>query len=128
MAEPKIAVLGIKELRKALGQMDKGLAKEVSKALKAGAAVAADKARGNAPKRTGKLAASIRPGASGAKAYVKSSLIYAGVHEYGGRVGINKSVRIAPKKFINRGVDESLPEVMDTIGDELDALAKRNGF
>lgn len=128
MTQPRIQILGATELRAALRGIDKGLAREVGKALKAGAQIARPRAAALEPHRSGTLADSVKAGASGAKAYLKSSLIYAGVHEYGGRVGRKHAVRIKPSMALNRGVDESLPKIIDVIGDGIDALSRKEGF
>lgn len=129
MTQPRIRVEGLRELRQALRAVDTKLPREVGKALKAGAKIAADRAQQTVRHgATGDLADSVKPGATGVRGYVRSRLIYAGVHEYGGRVGINRSVRITPTKAINRSVDDALPQVAEKISDEIDQLTRRHGF
>ncbi len=127
--QPQIHTLGIKEMRTALRNMDAGLARQLTKTLKAGAEVARPVASRLEPRgRTGRLAASVRAGAAGPKSYLRSSLIYAGPHEFGGRVGIHKSVRIHATAAMQRGIEDTMPQIIDVIGDGIDDLAQRNGF
>lgn len=129
MPDPRIHVEGLAELRKALRTVEHQSPREVGKALKSGVRPAAERGQQLARKgKTHKLERSIRPGVSGVKGFIRSTLIYAGVHEYGGRVGRHRSIRITPSLAMNRAVDESIPDIVERIGDELERLAERQGF
>lgn len=84
---PAVRVEGLRELRKALGQIDKDLPKQLRKRFKAiGDEVAAD-ARRTMPVDTGKARASVRSGVSGNNAYVqigKKTVPYAAWLDFGG--------------------------------------------
>ena len=82
---------GLKQFRKALGQIDPALQKELrGEFLKVGEKVA-DDARRRVPRKTGKAAGSIRAGVSGNNAYVqggKSAVPYYGWLDFGARTPI----------------------------------------
>ena len=128
MANPAIQVDGLKELRRDLKKLGKEAQKELRVALKAGAEMAVPAAQSLAPKRSWELAGSIKSGTSGAKAFIGSKLPYAAVHQWGGRVGRNKSVQIQPKHYLTKAVEETAPRIMDHIEDEIGNLARRLGW
>lgn len=67
----QVSVEGLAELRRALGQIDRGLQKNLRGRLKVvGDKVAAD-ARSQVPVKTGKARASVKSGVSGNNAYVQ---------------------------------------------------------
>lgn len=82
-----VSVEGLKELRKALGQIDKQLPKNLRVRLKKiGDVVAAD-ARAHMPVKTGRARASVKSGVSGNTAYVqegKQAVPYVAWLDFGG--------------------------------------------
>lgn len=124
----KIAVTGLKELRRDLKSLEDATPKEVSQVLKEGADIVAKDAAVRAPRRSGKLAGSIKPGTSGANAFVKSDLPYAAVHQWGGRVGRNKSVKIEGKHYLTEAAEAKEDEVAQKVEDGLHALIRRHGL
>lgn len=82
-----IRVDGLKELGRALKQLEDGLQKEIPRALKPIADRVADKAKSRINSKTGRLAASIRPYATQRAAGVRmgsKAVAYAGPVEFGG--------------------------------------------
>lgn len=78
-----VEVKGLRELTSSLKTFEKDVAKAPQRINKEAAVLVAQAARGTAPRRSGRLAASNRPGAYGVSAYVKSSLIYSPVIHFG---------------------------------------------
>jgi HK97 gp10 family phage protein len=92
MAKPQVQVEGLDDLRKNLRKLDKDLAKGLTKIHKALAEPVADKARARAPRRTGKLAGSVKPSGTQRAALIRAGVglkpyNYAGISEYGGYPG-----------------------------------------
>lgn len=129
-----VLVEGVKDLRRDLRAIDKALPKELTKALKAAAEEVLPTARALAPKRSGRLASSLRASGAGNKASIRSPLPYANVQHWGGSVGRGRvggrggSTHINPTKFIVRAVDRHHEDVVDRLGDEIEALAERHGW
>lgn len=44
---------------------------------------------------------------------VGSNLVYAAIHEFGGRTGRNQSVQIQPKRYLGRAVEENRDFIRD---------------
>lgn len=121
-----IVVEGLKEARRDLRRVDRALAKELRGALKDAAEVVAAEARRQAPHRTGRLAKSIRAGASGSGAVVRAGgarVPYANPVHWGW-----KRHGIEANPFIERAADKKADEALERLADNMDALFKRNGF
>lgn len=132
MAGPPVRVKGLKELRRDLKQIDKGLTKEVTKAQKSAAGPAARRASQLAPRGdTAKpnLADSVRPFASGTRAGIRINQPYAGVQNFGGSIRPRGTpITIRATGFATKAVEESMDDFIDDLGDNIDALAVRHGF
>jgi hypothetical protein len=77
-----VVIAGLKELRAALRDAELAAPKEVTAALKIGAAEVTARARELAPKKSGKMAASLRPFATQRSAGVRSNHPGAGVQDW----------------------------------------------
>lgn len=121
---------GIKELRRDLKAIDKALPRELTKALKTAAEEVLPIARALAPRRSGRLAASLRASGASNRASIRSKLPYANAVHWGtgARIGKPGPHNIAASKFVVRAVDQRRDQVVDTLGDAIDDLAKRHGF
>ena len=88
MATPVLQVTGLKELRAALAKASEELPNELGRANRLVADYLAAAMRGDAPHRTGRLAASIRASSStySAKVTGGSGVPYFGLQEFGGVV------------------------------------------
>jgi len=119
-----IQVAGLKELRRDLGVMDKALPREVSKANKAAAEIIAAEARSRAPRRSGRLATSIKAGTSGPRALVRSRLPYANTIHWG------RLTRgpVTGRPFISEAIETKKDDFIDKLGDVIEALSSRHGF
>lgn len=130
MPDAAIRIEGLADLQRDLKGLQKAdESREVRKALKEGAKVVATASRPLAARKTGKLAASFRPGASGNKAFVRSRLPYAAVHEFGGTIkpkGAPVVIKATPAA--TRALEKNEERIVDKIGDALDELATRHGW
>lgn len=129
-ATPGVLVEGIKDLRADIRAIDRALPKELTKALKAAAGEVLPTARALAPRRSGRLAASLRASGAGTKASIRSALPYANAVHWGTGARPNRQGphNIAPRKFVVRAVDRKTDAVVDRLGDEIEALADRHGW
>jgi phage gpG-like protein len=117
---------------------DKVQRREFTKDLRAAVEPVIEKARSEAPVRTGRLRASIKPYASGAgiKPYVRfgSRLPYANVINWGGTTGRGHSrrtpgaTRIKPNNFMQRAVDAKRDEAVIRVEQSIMRTARQHGF
>jgi phage gpG-like protein len=123
-----IRVEGLRDLRRDLKAIDKGLERELRDHLKEAAEAVLPTARALAPKRSGALAASLKATATGQRASIRSRLPYANAQHWGGTVGPKKTSYITGKHFVSRAVEMKQAVVVDKVGDGIDALARKHGF
>lgn len=139
--ELRITVVGIKELRKALRDVDPELQKRLKVELKKAAQIVADDAKRRVPVRSGRAQGSIRAGSSGANAWVaggKKTVPYYGWLEYGGRKPISGRPRsVGPWKgsgggkegrFIQPAIEAKFDEVRQAVDEAVDDAVKAAGF
>lgn len=129
--DPKNAVRieGLRELRRAFKAISPELDREVREYLKAFAAkVAADAAR-RAPRRTGRLAKSIKPSVTQKQVAIQSRVPYAATHEYGGTIRPRGTpIRIKKSRMMGRAVDAHRDEAVRNVKGLIDHVSRRNGF
>ena len=118
-----VQVIGLRDLRRDLKAIGQGLPRELTKAQKEAGEVIARRARELAPRRSGRLAASIKVSAAGTRVAVKSSLPYASPVHWGWRAR-----GIVGQPFLWQAVEEKRDEYVDALGDAIEALARRHGF
>lgn len=123
-----IRIEGLKELRRDLKALASGAPKELRSGLVDAGQDVASEARSRAPRRSGRLAGSIRSEASGSGAVVGSPLVYAPVHEFGGRVGRQRATRIRESAFARGALEDKADSVAQKVEDEVERLARRHGF
>ena len=99
MAEPKVELRGADELDRTLERAAKEIG-DLEDADKAAAALIAREAARRAPRRTGKLAGSLKAGTVRGKPTVSSDLVYAPPIHYGWRAR-----NIAPNRFLTEAAD-----------------------
>ena len=124
-----VRIEGLAILRRDLRKMAPGVVKEIRDVLKDAATTVAGDARPFAAHRSGKLAASYRPGTAGNSAFVRSRLPYAAVHEFGGTIaprGTPFTIKATPA--VTRSLDKNAERIVDKLGDGIDRVADRNGF
>lgn len=130
----QIQAHGLNQLRRDLKAIDASLAREMRDSLKDAAGIVSRQATIQAPRRTGKLAASIRPSTAGARAVIRSPVPYGNVIHWGGTTGRGHTAttpgatRIRANPFIKRAAEAKAPEALERIADNLEALARRHGF
>lgn len=124
-----VRVDGLKELRKSLRAVDKGALREVQEVTKRAAGIVAAEARTLAPRRSGKLQASIRGTTAGNSGVVRSPLPYAKVHEYGGTIRPKGTdIRINRSEFVTRALDRKEDAVLNELARGFDDLTRRHGW
>jgi len=131
MADRDLAVKvdNLQPLRKALRAVDKDALRDVQTVTKRAAEVVAVEARSRAPRRTGRLAGSIRATTSGARGIVRSPLPYAPVHEYGGTIEPRGTpIRIKRREYITGALEEKQDQVRDELARGFNEVARRHGF
>lgn len=136
-----VRVDGLKELRRALNQVDKELTKELAAAFKEIGEQVAVKARQDVPSRSGRARASIRAGTSGNKAFIaggKKRVPYYGWLDFGTRnpqsgqprsVGPWKRSGVGPKggRFIYPAIDDSRDMIRRRVIGSME-IAKETAF
>jgi len=135
-----VRVSGIKEVRSALRRLgDAEALTEVREALKAGAEIVAAETRKRIPVGTGRARDSVRATAGGNKAYVnggKASVPYYGWLDFGTRTPMSGRPRsVGPwaksgkgpdrGRFIYPALDDTIDQVVDKVGDGLEAFARK---
>ena len=120
-----VRVEGLADLRRDLRRMQPEVLPVVRERLKAGAGIVAVRGATYAPKGTRpipasrrprkRLAATLAPGTAGNSAFVRSRALYG--------PKIERSTG-----FLSRALEDSQEEVVDSIGDAIDALASRHGW
>lgn len=119
-----ITIVGLGQARRDLKRIDAALPRELSRSMKTSIDRATlPTAREQAPHRTGRLAASLKPFSRGTRAGVRSTLPYANAVHWGwpGR-------NIQPNRFLLRASARTRDEALNIIGDNLDDLFRRHGF
>lgn len=128
-----IKINGLRELQAALRQLDGESQKLLRTTLNEAAETVASGARRRVPTRTGKAAASVKVASSQREARVKAGsakVPYFGFLDYGGRVGISKSVSrpyvktgryMYPTYFANqasimKGLEQSIQNLITRVG------------
>lgn len=133
-AKNAVKIDGLQSLRRNLKAVDKDAAKEVQAVTRGAAEVVAVRARARAPRKSGRLAASIKATTSGASGVVRSPLPYANVQHWGGTTGPGHtsstpgSVRVAGSFFIRRAFDDTHVLVGELLAKGMRDVAKRHGF
>lgn len=103
-----LGVDGLDDLIKALRAADRDVPKAVRKGFKAAVGPTVTQARALAPRRTGRLAASIKAGTSGARISIYSTHPGAGVHEYGGTIRpAGGDIRIRRSEMVGKAVERT---------------------
>ena len=127
---PGVLTEGIKDLRRDMRALDKALPKELTKALKAAAEEVLPTARALAPKRSGRLASSLTASGAANRASIRSNLPYSNAVHWGTGARPNRPGphNIRPTKFVVKAIDQKSNAVVDRLGDEIEALAKRHGW
>ena len=124
-----IRVEGLANLRKNLRNTDKDALKMVQGVVAGAAKIVAADASTLAPRRSGRLAGSIRGTTSGNKGLVRSRLPYAKVHEYGGTISPRGTpITIARSAFVTRAIERKESAVTRALEVGFEQVARRNGW
>lgn len=129
-----VRVEGLQTLRKALRDVDRDVLKEVQQVSKRAAEIVAVEARVRAPKRTGRLAGSVKSTTSGAKGVVHVAQPYANVIEWGGTTGRGHSrghagaTHIRPHHFVTGALEANQRRVQQEFAAGLSDVLRRHNF
>lgn len=134
MTVGRVEVEGLKELRKALKQVDANFPKALQRANKRAAEIVAARARSKVPVRSGRAASTMRATATqtyGAVKFGGAKAPYAAWLDFGGRVGRNNSI-VRPYRRSGRYVYPALaevrPRVIDTYKQAIELLIETAGL
>jgi hypothetical protein len=138
MDDARVHVEGLKELRHALGQVDKQLPKNLRVRLKAIGDRVAAATRAKMPHGTGRAASSVKAGVSGNTAYVqegKSAVPYVGWLDFGGvlapsggRRGTQNRPKVKGGRYLYPTVHEMRPETERQAAEAFDETARELGL
>lgn len=126
-----VEIQGLREFSRKLRMADAELSKEMRLGLKEIASTVADEAKAMVPRRSGRLAASIRPTSTPKVAKVSmggARVPYAGFIEFGGAVGRNKSVKrpfVKDGRYLRPAYAKNRARVEADARDLLDRVARR---
>lgn len=133
-----VHVEGLKELRRALGQVDKQLPKNLRGRLKRIGDKVADRARQRMPKRSGRAASSVKAGVSGNNAYVqtgKKTVPYAAWLDFGGtlrpsgqRRGLQVRPRIPGGRYLYPAIEQMRPQTEREAREAFEETARELGL
>jgi phage gpG-like protein len=130
-----IKIDGLKELQRDIKRVQPALKREVPKALGDAAKTAVlPGARMMAPKRTGRLSASLRVSQRQTGALIGSRLPYANVIHWGGNVPSARSTSTRPKRrfeatlFINKAATRNQVKLVDDTWNNLRLTFRRHGW
>lgn len=135
MAAPRLSVEvdGLKELRKALRDIDKGFARELGQAGKRAAEIVADEARPKLPVRSGRARASVRAtaGRGGSVVAGGATAPYVPWLTFGGNVGRDDSVQrpvIRGGRYFYPALRARRDAVVDAFAAAVEQLTKKAGL
>jgi hypothetical protein len=128
----RVQVDGLRELRRDLKQIDRTLPRKLNAEIKRGAEPMRAEAARLAPKRTGRLAASLKVGTSGSRVRIYSRRSGASVVHWGGRHPLfgnrNRWYTQQPNPFITRAVAHQAGRLERDIAHAVEALMRNAGF
>lgn len=121
-----VRVDGLRELRSTLRKLDPVSARALTREIKAAAGPIVREAQAQAPRRTGRLAASIRATSSGNRLAVGSRLPQANVLHWGGTIRPRGVPITFPRtEFITRAAVRHRDEIPDAVGDAIERVWER---
>lgn len=127
-----VKVDGLRELRADLKRVDATLPRELNQRLKKSAEPVRALASSKAPKRTGRLAGSIKVRTRGSRVYLSSSLPYAKVVHFGMRhplFGMKTSWYSNPARpFLRDAVAAKAGDIQRDVADTVEDLMRSAGF
>ena len=117
-----VRVEGLRKLRRELKEVSADLPKELSKVGRDAAGIVAATAQQIAPRRSGRLAAAVKPGVTVGGAHVKvSNVVYAKPIHFGWR-----RHNIAPNPFLYDALDQRRDEVIERYRDGVAQVLARD--
>lgn len=134
--EFRVEFEGLRDFRRDLNKADKEAGKQMRLVLKEATEVVAKEAQKRSPRKSGTLAKSIKPGTSGDRALIRSSLDYFAVHEFGGTVGRGRipgragsgSIKIKKSSMVYGAISSKRLEAERIVLKGIDRLGRIAGF
>lgn len=125
----QVRIEGLREFRAAVRAADASLGREIRKALNKAAEIVAPEAQKTIPRRTGRLAASVRPASTqteGRVAMGSNAVPYAGWMNFGGAVG-RKHATVRPRvpegRYLYPAFQRRESDVQEAAEDALNVIA-----
>ena len=127
-----VKIDGLKEFRKALRDATDANPRMLTAALKSAGAILPPKIRGNAPRKSGALAASVgQPLASGTKGRIPVRAKHAAPVEFSKRGAAAQTLSAkygAPPRFAYKAVGDASEEIIERIYDGLESIVSASGW
>jgi phage gpG-like protein len=124
-----VRVEGLGDFIADVRSMQPHVRKEIPKALKEGAKLVQRTGRPYVARKSGGLAADWRIGGGGKAVYLRNRKPYAGVIEFGGAISPKGTqFQISAQPSMTRALDEKQEQIVDAVGDALEAVAVRHGW
>lgn len=124
-----VRVEGLREFQRDLRRLEPETAKLLRADIKAAAELAATEARADAPRRTGRYAASIKTYVTQKGASIGSRLPQAGVLHFGGTIRPRGVPIIFPARpVVSDAVDRNTDHIVEQLGDAVEQAALRTGW
>jgi hypothetical protein len=125
-----VRIVGLNQLRADLRRAVGAYPKQLTVALKRAGVPIVRKASNAVPRRSGRLAASIKPSVRGTTGPIVSPVPYAGGAEWGARGKWAGWVRAhgSPPRFVWPAVEDSVDEMEKALADELDEIFRAYGW
>ena len=121
----RIEVEGLEELRNDLALMAPELDREIEVALGVGARIVARQANVNAPRRSGRLAGSIRPFTEGGNVGAVEVTARRRSARWPAGYGYPRRIEFRHDPFLRRAVEQMKDEVISSISAALDVVIQR---
>jgi hypothetical protein len=115
-----IKIEGIRELNRSLKDFERDIRLAPTRINREAAKDVAATAKAIVPRRSGRLAGSIKPGASGSTAYVKTGLVYSPVIHFGW-----PKHNISPNPFLYNALDQRRADVLALYEKRMQELAEK---
>ena len=132
MAQQRVVVHGVRELRRDLKRVDKTLPRELNKRIKVALKPVLVDAKQHATVRRGRIARTLRLGTRGSAVFIGSSHPAANIVHWGGRHPVfgNREVWAVqkPRPFIKWALEGRGDDIERKVGDVVEDLMRDAGF
>jgi phage gpG-like protein len=124
-----VRIEGLREFRRDLRALERDAPKALNVAFKEAAQPMVSRAQQLTPRRTGRLASSIRATTRGDRLFIGSRLPYASLLHWGGVIRPKGApITFRRTEFITRAVADKQDELIDRLGDAIEDSARRHDW